>query len=376
MRRAHIVGFLIVSITLSGCPAFDWDFEGAGGSAGTGGQAGSDVGGGGGQAGSGGGGGQGGGPPPIEDCLNGKDDDGDKMSDCADDECGLYDCLPVVEEGWSLVWALERQFPEPEPEPLMKCPDGKTPITLYKNPATTSTCSMCTCSFDGATCKAPTFKCDYKDDICAGMDFQYEAATPACVNLPNVPFDAGDYASCVILADPNVAFYGVCDGGPSDKTGPPMWEKELHLCPAPSGAGAGCLAGDACVQSKPAILQEALTCIAKAGAASCPLGWPTMISAFEGGTDERGCSTCGCDTSSIKCSGGAVKIYTENNCNAADLMTTLQNVGQCISGMNILFNYGTASANFVLGTPSDGTCTQATPTGSVNPTGPQTLCCR
>lgn len=371
--RKRVVGVLVFSIMLSGCVALDWDFEGG---VGGGGQAGAGAEGG--AGGTGGGGGQGGGAPPVENCVNGMDDDGDKKSDCADDDCGLYECLPLVPDGWSPVWVLEEQFPDPEP--LEQCPDGKIPSTLYVNPATTSTCSMCTCSFFGATCKAPAFKCDYNDGDCSGMNYQFEASTPDCVNLTNVPSAGGYNGSCVILANPNVDEYGTCLGGSSDKTGPPMWEKELQLCPAPSGAGAGCLAGDVCAQSKPAILQEALTCIATAGAVSCPQGWPMMISAFEDGTDERGCSSCNCSTNSITCSGGAVKIYSENYCNPTSLKATLQNVGVChpnaMSPDAIKFDLGTGSADFVLGTPSDGTCMQATGTGSVVTTGPQTLCCR
>jgi hypothetical protein len=360
--RTRVFGLLIISITLPGCPALDWDFEGAGGGAGNGGEAGS---------GGGGVGGQGEGGGNTEDCVNGVDDDADAKADCMDDECGLlYECAPAVPIGWAPVWALEGQYADPALPAT--CPDGQTPVTLYAEPASTSTCGPCGCSFSGATCSSPTFICDYNEVGCPQVNHQYQSATTSCHNLPNVPAMGGFTGSCMITANPAVVAYGSCSGEPSAMMGPAMWGKELRLCPAPPGAGSGCQAGDACAQKKPAVLQQAFTCVTQAGAATCPLGWEkTNISAFEGGTDERGCSTCGCDTTSITCSGGKVNLYGENECQFIKL--TLEAVGQCDP---IKMDLSSGSADFVLGTPSIGTCNPAQPTGSVVTTGPYTLCCR
>lgn len=365
--RNRAVGWVVlVPIASVGCFALDWDFNGAAGAGGGGGDALTSS-----SRSSSSSSSSSSGLPPNEDCTNGVDDDSDGKVDCLDSDCGvLYECAAAVPAGWDPFWVMETSYQDPN---QTVCPDGQPATVLFADPATVATCSACTCSYSGAACSAPKFQCDYYNaSTCAGANVQYQSDTTACYPLPNVP-QGGNVGSCKLNAPPVVLNAGTCSGDGSSVTGPPMFAKELRLCSTPNERGQGCSLGDACGPRKPGILSAAKTCIAQIGATVCPMGWTASNAVgFESGTDGRTCSNCGCNTSTVTCSGGKVTMYHDNNCinTQSKVLTTLQ---QCVASVNVMF---TASANFVLGTPNPGTCTQATPSGSVQTTGEHTVCCR
>ena len=371
-----VTGLVVVVATGTGCFALDWDFNGAAGVGGSGGEAGESSSSSSSSSSSGSSSSvsssssSSSGAPSNEDCTNGIDDDSDGKVDCGDSDCGvLYECAVAVPAGWDPFWVIDTAYQEPS---QTLCPDGHPATVLFAEPATTTTCSACTCSYSGATCSAPKFQCDYfSSSTCAGGDVLYQSNTTNCYPLPNVP-QGGNFGSCKIIASPAVLNAGTCTGGASTVTGPPAFTKELRLCSTSDAQGKGCSLGDACGPKKPGILSAARTCIAQAGAAACPMGWAASNEVgFESGADGRTCSNCGCNTSSVTCSGGKVTMYGDNGCaNSTKVLSALQ---QCVTNIPIMFQ---ASANFVLGTPNSGTCTQATPSGSVQTTGPHTICCR
>lgn len=365
MKRIGLggVGVVAGALLAQGCFALDWDFNGAPGAGGSGGDAAS--------SGSGSPSGSSSGAPLNENCWNGVDDDSDGRVDCGDGDCNnLYECVAAVPAGWYPFWVIETVYQDPN---KTVCPDGPEATVWFAEPAKTTTCSTCTCSFGGATCSAPKFQCDYYNPSgCVGANVQYQSSTTNCYNLPSVP-SGGNFGSCKITAPPVVLNAGTCSGTSSSVTGPAKFGKELHLCQVPGVHDGGCSFGDACAPKKPGSLSNARTCIVHAGGPICPKGWNKSTDyAFEDGADGRTCSNCGCNASTVTCSGGMVKIYVENGCGVLD--KTLDTLNVCVN--NVSTDASSGSADFVLGTPNAGTCTQATPSGSVQTIGEHTICCR
>jgi hypothetical protein len=334
--RVFSIGMASLAITSSGCFALDWEFSAA----------------------------------SREICTNQLDDDGDGESDCSDTDCELYECKAQVPSGWTLVWVLQTAFDDPA---QTECPNGQPAMKVFSNPAQTAICSECSCSYSGAKCSAPKFKCDYTDpNFCSGASVEYQSSTPDCYNLPNVPTSSNNYGSCTLNGPAIIVDPGTCTGTPSSVVGPSKFQEELRVCPSLGEQGGGCSLGDACLPKKPDAFNTGRTCIMGAGT-NCPMGWDAaMFSAYEAGVDARVCSNCGCNTNTVTCSGGSVELRTKDDCsNQASYI--LANQQECVQAY--LSNLQ-GSATFALGTPSAGTCTPAVPTGNVQTTGPHTICCQ
>ncbi len=386
-KQWFVVGLALASVTGAGCFALDWDF--AGKAEGGGGMGGAGASGNGGSTTIGSSSSSGNavsssssssgsssssssssssGAPPTEDCVNKVDDDLDGKVDCGDGDCGLYECKVAIPPGWEPFWVLETSYEDPQPT---VCPGGEAATRRFVAPETSTSCTQCSCSYAGAACSAPAFSCAYYDDTCTNWSMPaHQATTTACYALPNIPNAGMSAGGCKLTGESKVVNKGSCTGGPSMKAGPPMFGKELRLCSAPPGQGDGCSVGDACTLKKPGVLSKARTCIAQPGTTSCPMGWDNAVfAAYEGGTDTRACSNCVCNTDTVTCSGGKVRLFDESGCG----LLSVELVDQTCVQESFYFQH---SANFVLGTPSQGTCMQATPSGSVQTTGPHTVCCR
>lgn len=345
-------GLVVMALFMQGCFSLDWDYQQAPGAGGTGGTGGKGV--------------QG------EDCTNGMDDDEDGRIDCTDGDCiSGYECRVAVPAGWTPYWLLEKAYQDGSPT---TCPDGKDATVWFTEPATTATCSSCACSFTGATCSAPPFACAYADTECMNIGLSYQSTgTPACYVMP-LP-QGGAYGSCKLTGPATPTNFGTCSGTPSMVTGPAKFGGEVRLCASPLDAGEGCASGDVCVVKKPGTFGQGRACIEQAGITQCPDGWGAQnFVAYEDGTDGRQCSNCGCDTSTITCSGGEVRLHRMNK-TCASVPAAMNDPTKCYG--SFYFESATGmSAAFTLATPSDGSCSQATPSGVVEGTGAHTICCR
>ncbi len=115
-------------------------------------------------------------------------------------------------------------------------------------------------------------------------------------------------------------------------------------------------------------------CIYQDGDTTCPAGpYTVKISMDTGFTDDRGCSPCGCDAPSAKCSGGSASISSDATCSQGAL--TVVPSGCIPFGSQTTGPY---YAQLVTQpTPGTGLCTPTggAQIGAANPTGPTTLCC-
>jgi hypothetical protein len=349
-------GILFSALIAQGCFSLDWEFQTNDPSAGEANSSGN-TGGFGTSSGSSG-------PPLTENCINRVDDDGDGKIDCGDTDCALYECAPAVPEGWTQYWMLQTAFDDASE---VTCPEGQMATVLFTGPADSITCSTCTCTYENASCSSVKYINGAPGGFGCPVGIPKSADVGGC---HAVTWSTGP--KWCIMVPSLVANAGTCVGGPSSVIGPSKFEKKVQLCATPAGGGAGCLAGDACIQKKPNVFEQARLCIVQPGDSACPIGWNMSgLIAYEGATDARSCSNCGCDTNGVTCANSVMTVYGDSNDCSGNGVAILLN--QCT---DVEISTTNPSFNFVLATPSPGPCTQAVPSGSIETFGSHTICCR
>jgi hypothetical protein len=340
---------------------------GLGGSAGMGGIGGSAAG----AAGSAGG--------PLEDCLNGKDDDGDGAVDCQDAGCTAgFECVPPIPSGWlGLFWV--------DPTKTQACTGSFTtqgslydPVGLPSPPPAQCSCACSAAS--GVHCQS-SYSCGTTQAVCDAMSatntvgdtcegYTPPAGTPVyCKAFAPNPHGGSCQRSAVVLSKPPVS-----------------WPEAARSC---RGTGGGACPGtpDTCMTRKPAGAWG--PCVAQVGnIPGCPAPFTSRHLMHDGTlTDTRGCSDggCGCGApTSLSCacsvSGCSVRFYSTTNCGSMTSIGTTPTDGVCRaiapSGGVTAWGMLVSGAN-----GQGGSCPwygQATSTGMVTPDPSKavTVCCR
>jgi hypothetical protein len=163
---------------------------------------------------------------------------------------------------------------------------------------------------------------------------------------------------------------GGCTPSAAALSNPDPWLKVADACPLKTG---GCGASQACVPKQPS---PSSACIEIAGAVSCPSDFSTANDAYTGGDDDRACSACTCTPGQVTCAADTFNLMTMPNC--VDFGPYPQFYGtQCVGyspagGATWSIQRVAASK-----TPS-GSCTVSggIASGSLQPQGKTTLCCR
>ena len=289
---------------------------GSGGSSATGGAAGSggSAAGSGGAAGSAGAAGSGGtGATGNENCANGKDDDGDKLVDCADPDCVAYSCY-VVPPGFTGPVAV---YLGPDPAPTCDTAAGypneaQAGGTIQAAPAV---CPTCGCDPAGVTCGDPTAH-SYGSNNCSGPEITNHAFT-GCQGFQ------GGTANSYKLNTPAPGGSCSATSSGSPNVPPVAYSPAARVCAAAS-LGTGCAGGAKCAKKSSGAFGS--ICFYKDGAlASCPAPY-TQLTVMDVGvkSDTRDCSACtctkGCDTTAtatdnFDCSGTPYgKLTADNTC--------------------------------------------------------------
>jgi hypothetical protein len=297
-------------------------------------------------------------PTGPEICDDGIDNDCNGREDCADPACtadAAHTCIPVVPTGWSVVAFVPNQRPA-------ACPSGyATPTDLSVAPASNGTCS-CSCTGSGGqACSASPFNIGVGQGNCTGQTENGALANGACTTLTGINglVQAG---SSILASTP--AGPATCNPSASNTIGanPPRSGKSCEL----PKTGGGCASG-VCAKTPGA---PYAACVQRAGAQTCPAGYPNRTLVGTGISDTRSCTACNCVK--VDCR-ARVELYNNGACNGAADMTAFT-TNTCNATANTQFN-----ANAYLATVLDGGCRPAAPVvldGGVTVTGETTVCCR
>jgi hypothetical protein len=336
---------------------------------GTGGSAGSHSGGGGtsNTVGASGSGGSGGARP--EDCLNGVDDNGDELADCADPLCREgFTCVPPPPDGWNGVgWVTLA--------PLPTCPDElPAAVDLYDDADLSYSAASCEC-----TCEGPSDVECVADLLCSAQEGCSDMAPGDTVgqSCERLNLSASGSADLYCMLDALRAEGGYCDSSVLVGKEPPAWPAGARACLRESG---GSCDGEAlCI---PLLGPDAEgPCIARGGDQTCPDDYPERLLYHDGSfDDQRGCTACVCEqhmSAECECAAGVecgVGVFGDQQCGSEPRLVP---DGACvpIAGLS---NQAFARLIDVILT-SEGSCavsSEPEPTGSVLPGGVITVCCQ
>jgi hypothetical protein len=327
-------------VALTGCRAIQGlgglSFEGGGGAAG------------------GGGGGTG-----VEDCENGKDDDGDGLIDCADPECDAagYACVAAPPPGWSGPVAFhEAPFAAATPT----CP-GQYPTVEYQGDsgpdAPAATCAECACAPAVITCSVVVGL--FSNASCKGSGMKSAPLPPGtCVTL-----DAS--ASSLRLGKPTTTIQDCAPSG-GEATVPALVRSTRGIACGAAPRSGGCSTGQICAP-RPAAPFEKVRCISKKEATSCPSPYPAAHR-LETVSDDRGCSPCACDAPASASCAATTTLFGDAACSVQ--IASLPSDDSCVTSMPAAAIVAVSGA----GTESCGP-TGGAPSGAVTPVSQATICC-
>ena len=287
-------------------------------------------------------------PSGPEDCTDGKDNDCDGLTDCADPACAAFECVPAAPPGFTLVGLAQGARPA--------CPTGYVgPSDLLVDPSLGPFTCTCACGVGGApSCTTGTLALK---DACTGL-LNLAANGGACGNH--------SFTDTTHSLEPLGPTGGSCVA--ASQAIPPPAGTNGRSC-APLGSGAGCSAGDVCV-ARPAAPYA--VCIANPAAASCPSAYPTTHAAGTGlASDTRGCASCGaCAAPTATCTNASMIFYKDPLCSG--LLGTLPADGACdpTNWSAFAYRYSATVTSVACAAPTAGT-----PAGSATLASPETLCC-
>jgi len=302
-------------------------------------------------------------PKGPENCTNGIDDDCNGLTDCADPACSSagYACVPPMPNGWSFV-----AF---EPSSRPACPGGLMTKTLDVDPTDLTATAACACTCGvGSPPSCVTGNITTKagpDNTCALGPVTYPANDGKC-NTAMVavqPF---------AQATPPGPTGGTCTAQTSQAV-PTTGASQGEACQGEAAFGAGCSAGQVCALTP----SPFAACVRHGGQIACAGGSgytkPHAVGTLQ---DNRGCSPCTCaGAPTATCGPGTWTFYTSGNCTGTGVALTAN--GQC-DPTNVTNNTPFAS-NELSATLTSASCGQPTagpsPTGSVQLTGEDTICC-
>ncbi|MBK7582955.1 MAG: hypothetical protein IPI67_22515 [Myxococcales bacterium] len=322
--------------------------SGGGGSSGGGGASGSSTGGSG--AGTG-----------VEDCQNGVDDDGDAKVDCADPDCvPEYTCVDLP-SGWSALRKKTQAWSPALPAPTA-CADGSSAKRQYQGPAGPAQCGACSCGSPTGSCNGTTISCAMGNKNCS-------AATSLIVGTcTNFPAPSAGEISCFLGTSVSG---GDCPASGGELASSNPWASAVDTCPDVAG---GCAAGKLCA---PAANTMENVCISKPGVSTCPAAWPTPETVYTDAADTRTCSACSCTPNQLSCTADKFNLMQAPGCvdfGPFPTFTSAACTGYSISSQNQTWSIQRVPTTKQISgscTPSGGVAS-----GSLQPTGQTTLCCR
>lgn len=315
---------------------------------------------------------------PETDCLDGVDNNGDGLTDCADPSCtAITTCVPAPAAGSQIGTFISTFTPS--------CPtDYGSPVT-YSTNLMTPACSGCgytgllTCKYDvymdtHTDCSALVFKGTVSTTTALTSN-SADATNVVCANMTSVSgLMSGKLQNGVQTA-------GSCTAtGGGASRGTPTWGATQQFCAA--ARSSSCAGGQVCV-AKPAAAPVCLRI--PSDTAGCPAGWTTgpVAPYYTGFVDNRSCGACTCSgltnvscinagnvlgTQSASCPGGAPSFTNGVAENA---------LPGCLNATFGLPPFSSPVGSFGVSSGGRAGCACTSPTvGVVDRLGGSTICCR
>lgn len=293
-----------------------------------------------------------------EQCLNGVDDDGDALADCADPKCtdAGFACLPMPADHQPTFY-----LSRPVASPGASCPGGFSRQVRYRDLTYDPLDCTCGCDEPGSAI------CSITGDIytqagCSGISQTLHVGCNAVSGADSyqgqVTYDGP--GSCQATTEPN--------GVPA--TG---WSTAFDLCVADLG-GAGCSADEVCTAPLPAGF-EPTPCYLVSETVGCEAAFEQVETlGSEEVVDDRQCTTAGCNCAPAvgqSCQGRA-GVVTSGLCGRGGIYVG-KALGPCEpigSSTELYVEQPTSNGGYC---PSSGS---GTASGEVHAADSYSLCCR
>lgn len=308
---------------------------------------------------------------PESDCLDGIDNNGDGLADCADPTCTSVVCVPDPGAGTEVGTLLDDGT----------CPSDYGPGVTYHKDLVVPDCTGCGCSTD-VSC-AIDIAVDTSTNSC-GSKVSLGTFTSSMSGATCKTFGPVSGIKSFIPTNVRVTASSCAPSGTAMR-GTPTWQTHRTFC----GAGrtsSSCGAGKKCVRK----LASGSVCarVPNPGA-GCPVGYTTGASSayYTGFTDGRSCTACQCTVTSATCtSDEAVILFStySNGCPGSGGGAASAPANQCGKTPFCLFVCppagafaSPANAGSVGSFGMTGTCNASTNVqGTVTPTGGSMICCQ
>jgi hypothetical protein len=331
--------------------------------------------------------------PPLENCQNSVDDDGDLAIDCQDTDCVDFSCVSPIPNGWTGYYQLYEGTLAGAPPCTTEFPVDA--FGHYSNlNAPPAMCSSCSCgTAQGQVCTPPSV-INGLDVPCGGtpsevhpliMPAGWGACTSADDGGGGYYFPANlmvcgpdDMQPChlSITADAPTVQGGFCSASMVQTTLPPaVWEGYAHACGGPNVMGKGCALNQVCLP-KPQAPNVTGVCIKKAGDVNCPAGQFNVKHLFyDDFTEGRTCTSCQCGAPTGSTCAGNITTHADSGLNSCLSPVATFQAGTCT---NLTGNPAIGNSKFTVTTPpTAGSCAPSggQPSGMAVKTFPQTYCC-
>ncbi len=300
---------------------------------------------------------------PKEICGNGKDDDGDGNTDCADSDCDTLTCVPLAPTGFAGPVALYEGSAAP---PDCKAEFAAKAFAAGANPdGADATCSTCECTPQSSACASFLNFTTSATSGCGGTVCT-TSVNGSCLEI-SPPCVAGLSTASLGTALPAAA--GSCTpSSQSPSKSAAAFGTHVVACTLAAPQRGGCHKDELCTPPAPKSFADTL-CVWKAGSASCPAAYSDKHVYYRKLVDTRTCSACSCGGPDCAYSW---QVFADSDTSCAAPIVTLTREDQCVQVNPTGGKLRVAAAISGTGAcaPSGGTVT-----GAVSGGDPVTVCC-
>lgn len=300
---------------------------------------------------------------PESNCLDGEDNNGDGLADCAYSTCTTVECVPAVGSGAEIGTVVDSTT----------CPvnfQGATP--MYQT-LTAGACTGCKCATE---CTAELTA--YSNTVCGGDSnaTQYFRSSGGTTS-PCGAFDISEPYGIESIQLTELQRNGACDASGTPSQPAPAWGTTKYFC-TPAKTSATCGANQVCVPKSTTTISAKVP-----SSGSCPSGYAgaqsTYYTSYAAGSCGSTCASCNA-SNSMNCGVLSGDVYSDKACTTQTGSTygnSANTVSNCIE-LAAAGNYVSVESmkigTWLNAATSPDTCTSNYDRTEPTPTGGQVVC--